>query len=157
MALSVRMRRCRRENGGSGTGERRMAVRVAKSFDGHATSHIGRSVTVGIQPVAPMGFVRHGPSLFHQPAVQLILCSHGMKLPARPLCPSRYVPIVASPCMLHHVLWGWKQWGGLVLLVLVASGYTEWTIPRCAGTPFTTRCIGPCTVEAEPAGQPIPT
>lgn len=42
--------------------------------------------------------------------------------------------------------------GELVLLVLVTSGCTEWAIPPCAGTPFKTRCVGPCMVDAEPAG-----
>ena len=58
------------------------------------------------------------------------------------------------PCaLLHHVLWVWNSGvGGLVLLVLVTNGCTEWTIPRCAGTPFTTPCVGPCMVDAEPGG-----
>ena len=44
--------------------------------------------------------------------------------------------------------WVW----GLVLLVLVTSGCTEWTIPPCQGTPFKTPCVGPCTVDVEPGG-----
>ena len=39
--------------------------------------------------------------------------------------------------------WVW----GLVLLVLVTIGCTEWTIPPCQGTPFKTPCVGPCTVD----------
>ena len=42
---------------------------------------------------------------------------------------------------------------GLVLLVLTISGCTEWTISPCAGTPFKTPCVGPCTVDVEPGGQ----
>ena len=44
--------------------------------------------------------------------------------------------------------WVW----GLVLLVLVVGGCTEWTIPPCTGTPFKTPCVGPCTVAVEPVG-----
>jgi hypothetical protein len=45
-----------------------------------------------------------------------------------------------------------NRWmGGLALLMLVISGCTEWTIPPCKGTPFTTPCVGPCTMDAEPA------
>lgn len=46
-----------------------------------------------------------------------------------------------------------NRWvGGLVFLVLVTSGCSEWTIPPCAGTPFTMPCVGPCTTDVEPAG-----
>ena len=41
--------------------------------------------------------------------------------------------------------------GGLVLLVLVAGGCTEWTIPPCAVT-YKTPCVGPCTVAVDPVG-----
>ena len=41
--------------------------------------------------------------------------------------------------------------GKIVFLVLVVSGCTEWTISRCKGTPYNTPCVGPCTVEADPA------
>lgn len=44
-----------------------------------------------------------------------------------------------------------NRWvAGLVLLVLVMSGYAEWTIPSCKGTPFNTPCVGPCSIDAEP-------
>lgn len=36
--------------------------------------------------------------------------------------------------------------------MLVTSGCREWTISPCAGTPFKTPCVGPCTVDAEPGG-----
>jgi hypothetical protein len=41
---------------------------------------------------------------------------------------------------------------GLVLLVLALGGCIEWTVPPCKGTPFKTPCVGPCTVDVEPAG-----
>jgi hypothetical protein len=44
-----------------------------------------------------------------------------------------------------------NSWVGGLLLVLVISGCTEWTIPPCKGTPFNTPCVGPCTMDAEPA------
>jgi len=40
----------------------------------------------------------------------------------------------------------------ITLLVLVVGGCTEWTIPPCAGTPFKTPCVGPCTEAVEPVG-----
>lgn len=49
--------------------------------------------------------------------------------------------------------WGNGWVWGLMLLVLVVGGCTEWTIPPCAGT-FKTPCVGPCTVAVEPVGPP---
>ena len=46
---------------------------------------------------------------------------------------------------------GYRWAAGLVLLVLLMSGCAEWTIPSCKGSPFNTPCVGPCTVDAEPA------
>lgn len=44
-----------------------------------------------------------------------------------------------------------NRWvAGLVLLVLVIGGCTEWTISPCKETPLNTPCVGPCTVDAEP-------
>ncbi len=49
--------------------------------------------------------------------------------------------------------WGNGLAWGLVLLVLALVGCsTEWTIPPCAGTPFKTPCVGPCTVPGEDVG-----
>ena len=39
-----------------------------------------------------------------------------------------------------------------LLGVLALVGCTEWVIPPCAGTPFKTPCVGPCTVAVEPVG-----
>jgi len=54
-------------------------------------------------------------------------------------------------CFLTSSRFGNSGVGGLVLLVLVTRGCTERTIPRCEETPVTTPCVGPCTVDAEPA------
>ena len=58
-------------------------------------------------------------------------------------------------CPMHCAVMSYRLgtvWAcGLVLLVLVISGCTEWTISRCKGTPFNTPCVGPCTVETDPA------
>jgi hypothetical protein len=63
--------------------------------------------------------------------------------------PYRRFPV---QCSVTSNRFGNSWVGGLVLLVLVISGCTEWTIPPCEGTPFKTPCVGPCTVDAEPAG-----
>jgi len=52
--------------------------------------------------------------------------------------------------------WGNGWVWGLVLLVMALGSGPEWTIPPCAGTPFKTPCVGPCTVAVEPVGPPIP-
>ena len=57
------------------------------------------------------------------------------------------------PCDTESEQYGWRNgwvWG-LLLLVLALVGCTEWTIPPCAGTPFKTPCVGPCTAGVEPA------
>ena len=59
---------------------------------------------------------------------------------------------VCVQCLITSCRFGNNVVGGLVLLVLVTSGCNEWTIPRCAGTPVTTPCFGPCTVDVEPGG-----
>ena len=59
---------------------------------------------------------------------------------------------VAVPCFVTSDGLGNVSVWGLVLLVLAIGGCTEWTIPPCAGTPFKTPCVGPCTVDVEPDG-----
>jgi len=61
--------------------------------------------------------------------------------------PHRRFPVQCFPSYGFRNSWV----GGLVLLVLVMSGCTEWTIPPCKGTSFNTPCVGPCTMDAEPA------
>ena len=47
--------------------------------------------------------------------------------------PYRRFPV---QCFITSYGFGNSWVGGLVLLVLVTSGCTEWTIPPCKGTPF---------------------
>ena len=56
-----------------------------------------------------------------------------------------------APCETEtdQYWWGTGRLWGLVLLVLVVGGCTEWTIPPCTGT-FKTPCVGPCNVAVEP-------
>ena len=63
------------------------------------------------------------------------------------------ISIASTWRLLTTINWVWKQvGGGLVLLVLVPSGCSEWTISPCAGTPFKMPSVGPCAVDAEPGG-----
>jgi hypothetical protein len=60
-----------------------------------------------------------------------------------------------APCDAESEQHWWRNgwlWG-LVFLVLVVGGCTEWTIPPCAETPFKTPCVGPCTMAVEPVGS----
>ena len=60
-------------------------------------------------------------------------------------------PYGRFPVQCFLTSYGFVRWvEGFVLLVLVTSGCTEWTIPPCKGTQFTTPCVGPCTMDAEP-------
>ena len=43
-----------------------------------------------------------------------------------------------------------------LLGVLALVGCTEWVIPSCAGTPFKTPCVGPCTVAVLQSGRLYP-
>lgn len=60
------------------------------------------------------------------------------------------VSVSQRRCLMHYVRVILCAGGGVLVLALV--GCTEWTISPCAGTPFKTPCVGPCTVAVEPGG-----